>query len=169
MGRGVTVAADKILSRHEIVTALVDRDGNRCFFCKRALAIPEITIDHYIPQSKGGSWDLENLRASCLPCNNDKADRVPLDEHGTLPPKVSRPPKNSKKTRPEVCWECGSGRYLDQDETCWSCGSDPMPIVRPQHLKRKVFECDHDINWCIGCCLLTNTERREYHRTRIAL
>lgn len=37
----------------------------------------ELTIDHYQPQTKGGSDELENLLYSCMRCNQYKADYWP--------------------------------------------------------------------------------------------
>jgi 5-methylcytosine-specific restriction endonuclease McrA len=34
-------------------------------------------VDHWVPRSKGGSNALSNLRASCLPCNTQKKDKMP--------------------------------------------------------------------------------------------
>lgn len=59
--------------------------GEDCYLCD---ATPEeltdvMTIDHVIPQSKGGSNDIENLRMACSHCNRWKGDRL-LDELGGL-------------------------------------------------------------------------------------
>ncbi len=35
-----------------------------------------ITIDHVIPRSKGGGWEIDNLVTACIICNNEKADTV---------------------------------------------------------------------------------------------
>ena len=39
------------------------------------------TVDHLLPQSRGGGWTWGNLVAACGPCNQAKADRTP-DEAG---------------------------------------------------------------------------------------
>src|SRR5262245_47972835 len=52
----------------------------RCFWCGRPISrkAQTLTIDHVIPQSKGGGFSLDNLVASCGPCNlmKDSADLV---------------------------------------------------------------------------------------------
>jgi 5-methylcytosine-specific restriction endonuclease McrA len=50
------------------------RDGRRCMWCGRK---DNLTIDHIVPLSKGGSNDDENLQTLCKSCNQDKADELP--------------------------------------------------------------------------------------------
>lgn len=37
------------------------------------------TIDHVVPVSKGGTWDMENLVLACGPCNSAKG-KTPYEE-----------------------------------------------------------------------------------------
>jgi 5-methylcytosine-specific restriction endonuclease McrA len=54
--------------------AVFARDGWACQYCgSRA----NLTVDHVIPRSKGGSSNWENIVASCAPCNRRKGDRLP--------------------------------------------------------------------------------------------
>jgi HNH endonuclease len=50
----------------------------RCGYCLTSQRIigPLMEIDHYIPESRGGSSDEENLWLACPMCNGHKADRV---------------------------------------------------------------------------------------------
>jgi 5-methylcytosine-specific restriction endonuclease McrA len=49
----------------------------RCGYCLTAQRIigPLLEIDHFIPESRGGSSDEENLWLACPMCNSHKADR----------------------------------------------------------------------------------------------
>jgi 5-methylcytosine-specific restriction endonuclease McrA len=49
----------------------------RCGYCLTAQRIigPLLAIDHFIPESRGGSSDEENLWLACPMCNSHKADR----------------------------------------------------------------------------------------------
>jgi hypothetical protein len=49
----------------------------RCFWCGYSLTPETLTIDHYIPLSKGGSNKIKNLRLACNGCNNKRGDAMP--------------------------------------------------------------------------------------------
>lgn len=53
---------------------ILDRDKHTCVYCGRAGAT---TVDHVLPQSRGGRNSWENLAACCTSCNQLKADRTP--------------------------------------------------------------------------------------------
>jgi 5-methylcytosine-specific restriction endonuclease McrA len=53
--------------------ALIERDGYKCAICG---SIDDLTIDHLVPLSKGGSDDLPNLRILCRPHNSVKSDTI---------------------------------------------------------------------------------------------
>jgi hypothetical protein len=61
-----------------LYTRIADRAGHRCEYCHA----PEIVfnfpfeIEHFIPKSKQGSDDDENLALSCRSCNLHKANRI---------------------------------------------------------------------------------------------
>lgn len=57
---------------------VMERDHRLCQTCWRAKP-QRITlakeVDHKIPKAKGGTDDLENLEAICVPCHRDKSAR----------------------------------------------------------------------------------------------
>jgi hypothetical protein len=53
------------------------RDQSLCAFCDRLLSPKEITLDHLIPASQGGSYHSTNLTVACFDCNNDR-DTTPF-------------------------------------------------------------------------------------------
>ena len=63
----------RALSRKNILL----RDRNTCQYCMLALASGELTLDHVIPRSRGGSSTWENLVACCHPCNRTKGNHLP--------------------------------------------------------------------------------------------
>ena len=63
----------RALSRKNILL----RDRNTCQFCGSVFPAAELTLDHVVPRSRGGSSSWENLVACCYQCNNRKGDRTP--------------------------------------------------------------------------------------------
>ena len=50
------------------------RDENQCQYCTGRFREPELTLDHVIPRSKGGTHTWSNLVAACKSCNQKKRD-----------------------------------------------------------------------------------------------
>jgi 5-methylcytosine-specific restriction endonuclease McrA len=60
-------------SRHNILA----RDGWKCQYCGSPVKTSNMTQDHVIPRSQGGTTCWENIVTCCEPCNALKADRTP--------------------------------------------------------------------------------------------
>ena len=54
---------------------VLKRDAFRCGYC----AGRATTVDHVLPQSRGGGNTWRNTVAACGPCNARKADRTPVE------------------------------------------------------------------------------------------
>jgi 5-methylcytosine-specific restriction endonuclease McrA len=63
----------RALSRKNILM----RDRYTCQYCQKVLPGAELTLDHVVPRSRGGSSTWENLVACCHYCNNRKGNRTP--------------------------------------------------------------------------------------------
>lgn len=50
---------------------LAARDGKKCFFCWAVLGFDELTIEHILSVSHGGSDNVNNLCLACEPCNTE--------------------------------------------------------------------------------------------------
>lgn len=59
------------------------RDHNTCQYCGVKQSPMKLTLDHIIPESKGGRFSWDNLVAACTPCNRQKADKS-LEESGMM-------------------------------------------------------------------------------------
>lgn len=57
--------------------ALIIRDRSLCAYCGDHLEKDETSMDHILPESRGGTFTWMNAVLSCMPCNNHKADRTP--------------------------------------------------------------------------------------------
>lgn len=65
------------------------RDDYACVYCGKDER-RHLTLDHVIPQSKGGPNTWDNLVTACKKCNNEKAS-LTLEEYGKKIPKPQRP------------------------------------------------------------------------------
>src|SRR5437763_17141218 len=70
--------------------AVFARDGWTCQYCG---ARSNLTVDHVIPKSKGGSSGWDNIVAYCAPCNRRKGDALPrqVGMHLTRQPRTPSP------------------------------------------------------------------------------
>jgi len=53
------------------------RDKYRCQYCGVKGGNFDLTVDHLLPRSRGGTTSPENLVAACFACNQRKGDRTP--------------------------------------------------------------------------------------------
>ena len=67
---------------------LFSRDGNHCQFCGKRFPTADLSIDHILPQSRGGAHTWENLVCACIACNSRKGNRLPEEAGMSL---VRRP------------------------------------------------------------------------------
>lgn len=65
------------------------RDNYECVYCGNSDK-KVLTLDHVIPQSKGGPNTWENLVTACKQCNGEKADMT-VEEYTKNIPKPQRP------------------------------------------------------------------------------
>ena len=70
----------RALSRKNILL----RDRNTCQYCATVLPSGELTLDHVIPRSRGGSSTWENLVACCHACIRRKGNQSPAEAHMKL-------------------------------------------------------------------------------------
>lgn len=62
---------------------IFERDKQTCQYCGVKLSKSDLTIDHVVPQSKGGTDSWDNLVLACVKCNVRKANRTP--EQANMP------------------------------------------------------------------------------------
>ena len=55
------------------------RDKFRCQYCGEKKGLPELSLDHILPRSRGGDNSPVNVVTACLQCNNRKRDRTPAE------------------------------------------------------------------------------------------
>jgi 5-methylcytosine-specific restriction endonuclease McrA len=59
------------------------RDRFRCQYCRKRCESEDLTIDHVVPRSQGGTSCWMNCVLACIECNKRKADRTP--EQAAMP------------------------------------------------------------------------------------
>jgi 5-methylcytosine-specific restriction endonuclease McrA len=96
----------KNLSRKDILL----RDHNTCQYCGRHSSPQELTLDHVVPRSRGGSSGWENLVACCRPCNNRKGDRTPEEARMGL---LKRPQSFNSHVNRQII------RFLGRSDDAW--------------------------------------------------
>lgn len=58
---------------------IAKRSGQKCHYCRRPFAMDDLTIDHRIPISCGGTNVKGNLVLACEPCNKEKGAKLPWE------------------------------------------------------------------------------------------
>jgi len=53
------------------------RDRHMCAYCSGIFKDDDLTVEHIVPQSRGGRTDFMNTVIACGPCNAKKANRTP--------------------------------------------------------------------------------------------
>jgi len=71
----VSLPADDYFNDPAKRQELFERDNWTCQYCGEKVSEEAATLDHYTPQSKGGSHSKDNLRTCCLLCNSIKSGK----------------------------------------------------------------------------------------------
>ncbi len=80
--------------RHEIRfsrTNIFTRDKHQCQYCGSRPEKSDLTLDHILPRSRGGTDSWENLVLACSRCNVKKSNRTPEEANMRLLSKPSAP------------------------------------------------------------------------------
>jgi 5-methylcytosine-specific restriction endonuclease McrA len=77
------------------------RDKFRCQYCGEKKSVPELTLDHIFPRSRGGDNSPLNIVTACIKCNNRKSNRTP--EEARMPLLTSQTALRVKLERVALC------------------------------------------------------------------
>ena len=78
----------KLMENRPTRNLIMKRDGYKCLYCG---ATENLTLDHIMPQSRGGENSWENLVTCCGSCNVKKGNRTPEEAKMPLLKEVKRP------------------------------------------------------------------------------
>ena len=67
------------------------RDENTCQYCAKTFWDSDLTLDHVMPKSKGGTSTWTNVVSACKPCNQKKRDYLVEDSPVSLIRRPRRP------------------------------------------------------------------------------
>ena len=82
------------------------RDKNKCQYCGKRFPMSELSLDHVVPRSVGGTAVWANIVCACTKCNVRKGGRTPKQAGMHLIQKPVRPKRN-----PLVHIHLGHERY----------------------------------------------------------
>lgn len=148
------IERENYLPRSEIIDLVTERDGFGCYLCPEPFSERqgmELTLDHVLPLSRGGTWDVDNIKLAHRRCNQEKADRVFLED-GTLEPRQARLGYRERRANKEqilqdFCELCANGRLLMPDESCPDCRRGAVEFS--WSMKRAPKDCSHSgYEWC---------------------
>lgn len=99
---GKVLDGESQLPRREVVerapkkkvyrSTIYARDGHKCLACGTLPTKDNwLSIDHIVPLSRGGSYDMNNLQTLCRNCNTMKGNRI-IDYRVTSPNQAYVPP-----------------------------------------------------------------------------
>jgi len=71
---------------------ILARDANICQYCGRHFPAHQLSLDHVVPRSRGGTTSWENVVCACLECNIRKGGRTPSEARMRL----IRPPRKPR-------------------------------------------------------------------------
>lgn len=83
------------------------RDHGKCQYCGGRLTRPEATYDHVIPRAQGGTTTWENVVICCVPCNQKKKDRTPVQAGMKLLSTPVKPKKLPDHMKLTISWKPG--------------------------------------------------------------
>ena len=63
---------------------LFARDRHLCAYCGRRYHAEDLTREHIVPTSRGGTDSWMNCITACRPCNGHKGSRMPEEAHMSL-------------------------------------------------------------------------------------
>lgn len=82
------------------------RDKNRCQYCGKKVPTSELSLDHVIPRTQGGTSNWKNIVCACTNCNKHKGGRRPEEAGMKLICKPVKP-----KHCPLIQLKLGSNKY----------------------------------------------------------
>jgi hypothetical protein len=123
----------KALREQVWITHVGKKFESKCYvrWCKNTITVFDFQSGHNVPESKGGSTDLRNLRPICSRCNSSMNDTYTIDEWVEL----SKPPSK---------WKLFVDKYICCKKRCKPSdikenGTSSSPNPMNQNVKHSKF------------------------------
>lgn len=68
------MAHPRVLRKRTLRFAVLQRDEWICAYCWCVIGADNATVDHLVPASRGGKFEVRNLVAACNDCNGRRRD-----------------------------------------------------------------------------------------------
>lgn len=76
LAKSEPILEEDYFNREEKRRELFERDNWSCFYCGERVTPENVTLDHYVPQSKRGKHTKDNLKTTCIICNSIKSGKT---------------------------------------------------------------------------------------------
>lgn len=142
--------------------AVYKKDGNSCVYCGSK---DDLTIDHNLPQSRGGSNDISNLLTACRACNAGKRDLTHdeyIERNGLVTlQKRSHIQKQNTDTEKDIPAEKASPQIPTKSPSIKPTAKKKTPIPHDFEISDRVFqwaqekgfrELDRHLERFVGAC-----------------
>jgi len=96
---------------------LYRRDDWECQYCGESLPVSKLTVEHILPQSRGGGTSWENCVAACSRCNGRKADKTPKEAGMPLRKKPHKPDWKVRLKAPQGILRPSWAPFLAKEKT----------------------------------------------------
>ena len=93
---------------------LYKRDQYTCQYCGARPGSEELTIDHVVPRSRGGTSTWTNCVVACIRCNASKADRTPGEARLLLRRKPVKPEWSPRMVVARVPVRASSEKFISE-------------------------------------------------------
>jgi 5-methylcytosine-specific restriction endonuclease McrA len=102
------------------------RAGYMCHYCGKELYDRNVTKDHIIPLSRGGSNYISNIVPACQPCNSSKGSRTAFEFLKYLKHKKNQKQKKGNLAPLDVASETHSDESIF--DPMWSCKTPAISV-----------------------------------------
>lgn len=122
--------------------SLLKQSGGRCIYCGHELTVANMTVDHIIPKSAGGTDAESNLIACCKECNAKKADQA----LGVFLLQKTASKRTAYLNRLNALF---NGKKISAEKVWLLQGNPPMQASEPVEAQRDLFQDSEEMQFIV--------------------